>query len=101
MGSAAAKSFQPLYDRLLVQRHDPPNTSKGGIILPEVAKERPKQGTVLVVGAGALTPDGERIPMDVKVGDIVWFTPYAGSEVEIGEETLLVLNQIDVLGVIR
>lgn len=100
MGKLALK-MQPLFDRILVKRDEGTNTTKGGLIIPDTAKEKPKRGTVVAVGPGNLTANGERIPLEVQVGDVVIFTPYAGSEVETEAGTFLVLNQIDVLAVMR
>ncbi len=94
--------FIPLFDRIVVKRDDAQDKTKGGLYLPEQAKEKPQQGKAIAVGEGLWNRDGtDRMPMDVEVGDVVLFGPYAGSKVTVGEEELLVLNQPDILGVIR
>jgi chaperonin GroES len=94
---------RPLFDRLLIQRDEAEKQTKGGIILPDSAKDKPQRGRVIAVGDGQWTRDGkERVPMDVKVGDVVLFGPYAGSEADVGGgEKVLVLNQIDVLAILE
>jgi chaperonin GroES len=93
--------IRPLFDKILVKREEAEDRSKGGIYLPEAAKEKPRRGKVVAVGSGHWTRDGkERIKMDVREGDVVTFTAYAGSEVEVGDEKFLVMSQQDVLAVI-
>ena len=80
-----ALDFEPLHNRVLIKSMDVEETTKGGIIIADVAKEKPQEGTVVAVGKGARTEDGKRIPMDVKVGDKVLFGRYAGSEIKVNQ----------------
>lgn len=93
--------FRPLHDRVLVRRIDEEQKTKGGIIIPDTAKEKPQQGEVVAVGPGARTEDGRLIPMDVKVGDKVLFGKWAGTEVKIEGEEYLILKESDILGVLE
>ena len=93
--------LRPLHDRLLVKRLEESEAkSQGGIIIPDTAKEKPQQAKVLAVGAGRITDDGKVQPMDVKVGDQVFFSKYAGTEVKLDGEDLLIIREDDVLGVL-
>jgi chaperonin GroES len=94
-------NLKPLGDRVVVKPLEEEERTKGGIVLPDVAKEKPQHGEVLAVGPGALTEDGKRLPMDVKVGDRVLFAKYAGTEVKIGDEEYLILRQSDILAVVE
>lgn len=94
-------AFKPLYDRVVVRRLDPENTTKGGIIIPEKSAEKPTQGEVVAVGPGALTDAGNLRPLAIKEGDRVLFTQYGGTTVKIDGEELLVLRESDVLAVIE
>jgi chaperonin GroES len=94
-----AMSFTPLHDRVLVRRVETDEKTKGGLIIPDTAKEKPQQGEVVAVGAGARKEDGERIAMDVKVGDRVLFGKWSGTEVKIDGEDLLIMKESDILGV--
>lgn len=88
-------TFEPLSDRVLVQRDEAPAATPGGIIIPDNGKEKPLRGTVQAVGPGRLLPSGERVPVAVVVGDVVIFGKYAGTEVDgVG----LLLNEADILG---
>ena len=89
--------FVPLGDRVLVRRTDEEETSEGGIVLPGSAAEKPSQGEVLAVGPGKITDDGKRIPMELKVGDSVVYSKYAGTEYKVGEIEYLVLREDDIL----
>jgi chaperonin GroES len=91
-------SFRPLHDRILVKRSTAEQTSRGGIIIPENAKEKPARGEVLAVGPGKLLENGTRAPMDVKPGDVVLFGKYSGSELQ-GMDDEVVITEADVLGV--
>jgi len=93
--------IRPLQDRLLVTRLDEEATTKGGIIIPDTAKEKPQRGTVVAVGKGKVLEDGTQRPLDVKAGDTVLFGKYAGTEVKIEGEEHLILREEDVLGVIE
>jgi chaperonin GroES len=92
-----AVKLEPLGDRLVVKPIQKEEITKSGLVLPDTAKEKPQEGEVLAVGPGRLTDDGERIPMDVKVGDIVIYTKYGGSEIKIDNEELIILRESDVL----
>lgn len=95
-------SLRPLHDRILVKRlEEGESQSEGGIIIPDTAKEKPQQAEVLAVGDGRMTDDGTVQPIDVKKGDKVVFSKYAGTEVKIDGEELLVIREDDVLGVIE
>jgi chaperonin GroES len=93
------KNFQPCGDRVLVRRSEAEEVSKGGIIIPDTAKEKPIRGEVLAVGPGALTEKGDRTPVDVKVGDVVFFGKWSGTEVKIGTEDLLIMKSSDIMGI--
>lgn len=93
--------IRPLGDRLVVERIEQDQKTAGGIIIPETAKEKPKQGKVLAVGPGAKDENGKRIDMDVEAGDIVLFTQWAGSEIKMDGKEYLVLKESDVIGIIE
>ncbi|MDJ0784073.1 MAG: co-chaperone GroES [Desulfosarcinaceae bacterium] len=92
--------LRPLQDRILVQRVEEETTTKGGIIIPDTAKEKPAEGKVVAVGNGKLGDDGKRVPLEVKEGDRILFGKYAGTEVKIEGEEYLIMREDDVLGVI-
>jgi len=92
-----ATKLQPLGDRVLVKPMPKEEVTKGGIVLPDTVKEKPQEGKVLAVGPGKLTDDGKRIPMDVKVGDIVIYAKYGGSDIKEDEEELIILRESDIL----
>jgi chaperonin GroES len=92
-----AMKLKPLGDRLIVRAIEEEETTASGIVLPETAKEKPQRGEVLAVGDGARDDDGERIPLDVAVGDTVLYSKYGGTEVKVDGEDLLVLRESDVL----
>ncbi len=92
--------IRPLQDRILVERIEE-EVKKGGIIIPDSAKEKPLQGKVIAVGPGRLDDSGKRIPMEVKKGDIILFGKYSGNEIRIGEEEHLIMREDDVLAVIE
>ncbi len=93
--------IKPLNDRILVKRLEEEAKTKGGIIIPDSAKEKPAQGEVIAVGEGKLDDAGKRIPMQVKKGDRVLFAKYAGTEIKIDEEEHLVMREDDILGIIE
>ena len=93
--------FQPLHDRILIKRIEEKETAKGGIIIPDSAKEKQQEGEVLAVGHGRKTEDGKIIPLDVKVGDRILFGKYSGTEIKIDNEDVLILKEEEVLGVIE
>ena len=94
-------NLKPLQDRILVQRVEEEKTTKGGIIIPDTAKEKPAEGKVVAVGNGKLGDDGKRMPIEVKEGDRILFGKYAGTEVKIEGEEYLIMREDDVLGVIE
>lgn len=93
--------IKPLHDRVLVKRIEEEHKTKGGIIIPDTAKEKPQMGEVIAAGGGKKTEDGKVIPMDVKKGDRVLFSKYSGTEVKIDGEELLIMREEDILGVIQ
>jgi chaperonin GroES len=95
-----AMKLRPLQDRILVQRVEEETTTKGGIIIPDTAKEKPAEGKVISVGNGKLGDDGKRIPLEIKKGDRILFGKYSGSEVKIEGEEYLIMREDDVLGII-
>jgi chaperonin GroES len=92
---------KPLHDRIIVRRLEEEEKTKGGIIIPDTAKEKPIEGKVIAVGDGRIKKDGKKIPMEVKKGDRVLFAKYAGTEVKMGGEEHLIMKEDDVLGVIE
>ncbi|MBI4839695.1 MAG: co-chaperone GroES [candidate division NC10 bacterium] len=95
------KKIKPLQDRILVKRLEEKEVKKGGIIIPDTAKEKPQEGEVVAVGPGKVTDDGKRQPLDVKVGDKILFGKYSGSEVKLGDEEFLIMREEDVLGILQ
>ncbi len=93
-------AFRPLHDRVLLRRLDGEATTKGGIIIPDTAKEKPQEGEVIAVGPGIRDDHGTQTPLDVKAGDRVLFGKWSGTEVKIDGEDLLILKEADILGVI-
>jgi chaperonin GroES len=94
-------SLKPLADRLVVEPVEKEERTASGIILPETAKEKPQEGTVLAAGPGRTDEDGKRIAMDVKVGDVVLYAKYAGTEVKIDDKKLLILKESDILAIVE
>jgi chaperonin GroES len=95
-----AMTLQPLGDRLVVKPIEREEKTKGGILLPDTAKEKPQEGKVLAVGPGKLTDDGKRVAMEIKVGDTVLYARYGGTEYKLDDEELMILRESDVLGII-
>jgi chaperonin GroES len=93
--------FKPLHDRVLVRRVEEETKTKGGIIIPDTAKEKPSEGEVIAVGPGARNEDGTVAPLDVKVGDRVLFSKYGGTEIKVDGEDLMVLRESDILGIVQ
>jgi chaperonin GroES len=93
--------FRPLHDRVVVKRVEQEEKTKGGIIIPDTAKEKPQEGEVIAVGPGARNEDGEIVPLDVKEGDRVLFGKWSGTEVKIDGEDLLIMKESDLLGIIE
>jgi len=94
-------NLKPLHDRVLVQRVEEEEKTKGGIIIPETAKEKPIRGKVKAAGPGKLTDDGKRMEMSVKAGDMIMFNKYAGTEIKIEDEEHLVMREDDILAIIE
>jgi chaperonin GroES len=97
----AVMKFRPLHDRVVVRRIDAEEKTKGGIIIPDTAKEKPQEGKVVAVGKGKVSEDGKITPLDVKVNDRVLFGKYSGSEINIDGEEHLIMREDDVLGVLE
>jgi chaperonin GroES len=93
-------AFRPLHDRVVVKRLEGEEKTKGGIIIPDTAKEKPQEGKVIAVGPGGRDENGKLTPLDVKAGDRVLFGKWSGSEVKIGEEELLIMKESDILGIV-
>jgi chaperonin GroES len=93
-------AFRPLHDRVLVRRIEAEEKTAGGIIIPDSAKEKPSEGEIVSVGEGTRDDDGDRIALDVKVGDRVLFGKWSGTEVKIDGEDLLIMKESDILGVL-
>ena len=92
-----AVKLEPLADRLVVKPIEREEVTKSGIVLPDTAREKPQEGEVLAVGPGRLSEDGKRIAMDVKVGDIVIYAKYGGTDIKIDDEELMILRESDIL----
>ncbi len=93
--------FRPLHDRVVVRRIDAEEKTKGGIIIPDTAKEKPQEGEVIAVGPGARDESGKLQPLDVKAGDRVLFGKWSGTEVRIDGEDLLIMKESDIMGVVE
>ncbi|MEO6340558.1 MAG: co-chaperone GroES [Caulobacteraceae bacterium] len=93
-------AFRPLGDRVLVKRVEEESKTKGGIIIPDTAKEKPQEGEVIAVGPGALDESGKRIVMDVKAGDRILFGKWSGTEVKLDGEDLMIMKESDILGLL-
>jgi chaperonin GroES len=98
--TASKTKLRPLHDRILVKRIEEEEVRRGGIIIPDTAKEKPQEGKVIAVGTGKVTDDGKKIPLDVKAGDRILFGKYSGSEVKIDDEEYLIMREEDVLGIL-
>jgi len=94
-------NIRPLHDRVIVRRMEEERTSAGGIVIPDSATEKPAQGEILAIGKGKTLDNGDVQPLDVKVGDVVLFGKFSGSEVKADGETLLVMREEDIMGVIE
>ena len=93
--------IRPLHDRILVERLEEKEVKKGGIIIPDTAKEKPQEGKVIAVGNGKVTEDGKKIPLDVKAGDKILFGKYSGSEVKLDDKEYLIMREDDVLAILE
>ena len=94
-------NFRPLHDRILIKRIEEKETAKGGIIIPDTAKEKPQEGEVIAVGSGKRDEDGKVVPLDVKAGDRILFGKYSGTEIKIDSKEYLILKEEEVLGVVE
>jgi chaperonin GroES len=101
MATAAATQIQPLADRVVVKPLEETEQMRGGLYIPDTAKEKPQQGEVIAVGPGKVGDDGKRIAPEVKVGDKVLYGKYSGTEVTVGDDQYLILRESDVLAVIK
>src|SRR5512136_2861027 len=93
--------IRPLADRIVVERLDEPEQKKGGIIIPDTAKEKPQQGKVLAVGVGKVDDKGNRVPMEVKKGDTILFGKYSGNEIRMDDKEYLIMREDDVLAIVE
>ena len=93
-------TFRPLHDRVVVKRLEGEEKTKGGIIIPDTAKEKPQEGKIIAVGPGARDESGKLIPLDLKAGDRVLFGKWSGTEVKIDGEDLLIMKESDIMGVV-
>jgi chaperonin GroES len=94
-------NFRPLHDRILIKRIEENETVKGGIIIPDTAKEKPQEGEVVAVGIGKKEKDGKVVPLDVKAGDRILFGKYSGAEIKMDNEEYLILREEEVLGILE
>jgi len=101
MATAASTKIQPLADRIVVKPLEDTETMRGGLYIPDTAKEKPQQGEVIAVGPGKMTDEGKRIAPEVKEGDRVLYGKYSGTEVSVGDEQYLILRESDVLAIVR
>ena len=101
MATAASTKISPLADRIVVKPLEDTETMRGGLYIPDTAKEKPQQGEVVAVGPGKMTDDGKRIAPEVKEGDKVLYGKYSGTEVTVADEQYLILRESDVLAIVR
>jgi len=101
LATATATKLRPLGDRVVIQPTPREEMTKSGIVLPDTAKEKPQEGTIIAAGPGRINDDGEREPMDVKTGDKVLYAKYAGTEFKIEGDELLIVSQKDILAVVE
>lgn len=101
MATATATKLRPLGDRVVIQPTPREEMTKSGIVLPDTAKEKPQEGTIIAAGPGRINDDGEREPMDVKTGDKVLYAKYAGTEFKVEGEELLIVSQKDILAIVE
>ncbi len=99
--ATATQTIKPLEDRIVVRPEEGEETTASGIVIPDTAKEKPQEGTVLAVGPGRVDDNGQRIPIDVEIGDVVLYSKYGGTEVKYHGEEYLVLSARDVLAVVQ
>ena len=96
----ASTNFRPLHDRVVVRRVESEAKTKGGIIIPDTAKEKPQEGEIVAVGSGARDESGKVVPLDVKAGDRILFGKWSGTEVKLDGEDLLIMKEADIMGII-
>ena len=96
----AKSKFRPLHDRVVVRRVESEEKTKGGIIIPDTAKEKPQEGEIIAVGSGARDEAGKLVPLDVKAGDRILFGKWSGTEIKINGEDLLIMKESDIMGII-
>ena len=96
----AKSKFRPLHDRVVVRRVESEERTKGGIIIPDTAKEKPQEGEIVAVGSGARDESGKLVPLDVKAGDRILFGKWSGTEVKLDGEDLLIMKESDIMGII-
>ncbi|HSJ25617.1 MAG TPA: co-chaperone GroES [Longimicrobiales bacterium] len=101
MATAASTQIQPLADRIVVKALEETEQMRGGLYIPDTAKEKPQQGEVIAVGPGRMTDDGKRVASELKAGDRVLYGKYSGTEVTVGDDQYLILRESDVLAVIK
>ena len=94
-------NFRPLHDRILIKRVEDKQTVKGGILIPDTAKEKPQEGAVVAVGSGKREKDGKLVPLDVRAGDRILFGKFSGAEIKLDNEEYLILREEEVLGIIE
>jgi chaperonin GroES len=99
--ATVATTFTPLHDRILVRRVEEAETIRGGIIIPDTAKEKPQEGEVIAVGKGKSNDEGKVFPLDVKAGDRILFGKYSGTEIKIDGEEYLIMREEEVLGILK
>ena len=99
--TATKVKLQPLGDRVLVKPLEAKETKRGGIIIPDTAKEKPQEGEIVAVGKGKVTEDGKVLPMDVKPGDKILYGKYSGTEIKLNDVEYLVMHQEDIVGILR
>jgi chaperonin GroES len=100
-GDSSTMNLKPLGDRVVIEREEAKQTTAGGIVLPDTAKDKPQKGKVLAIGDGLITKDGKRRPLQVKVGDSVLFTSYAGEEFKNEDKKVLLMREDDILAVVE
>ena len=101
MTTATKKTLKPLSDKVIVQKLEPEEKTRGGILLPDSTKEKPQEGKVIAVGPGAVDDKGQRKPIDVKEGEHVLFAKYSGTEVKLDGEEYLILSERDILAIVK
>ena len=101
MATATKVALKPLEDRVVVKASEAEQTTASGLVIPDTAKEKPQEGTVIAVGPGRISDQGERIPLDVKEGDLVVYSKYGGTEIKVAGEEYLILSARDILAIVE